>query len=396
MNMMLATRIPTQAAQRAPLIVHVTRQFAPSRGGLEDVVANLCRNLASRGYRIRIVTLDRVFTAPDAPLPAHEVIDGIEIVRIPWKGSTRYPLAPQVFRHLADADLVHVHAMDFFFDALPLGRLLHGKPLVATTHGGFFHTRKFASLKKLWFQTVTRMSAAGYKRIVCCSASDAALLAQVAPKRLSVIENGANIGKFHDRAATAPQRRIVTIGRFSVNKRIERLIAMMPALIARHPGWSLDIVGAPYDLNAELLTRHAEELGVGAQVRVHENIPDEAVADLIGQASFFASASEYEGFGIVAIEAMSAGLFPVLQPNDAYRILAERHDVIRLADFAEPETAAAFFETAYAGLAANGPALRAAAISQAEAYSWGGVTSRYIDVYEQALGNAVSGARSLA
>ena len=396
MNMMLATKSPMLAAQRAPLIVHITRQFAPSRGGLEDVVANLCRNLVSRGFRIRIVTLDRVFTAPQTVLAAREVIDGIEIVRIPWKGSTRYPLAPQVFRHLSDADLVHVHAMDFFFDALPFTRLLHGKPLVATTHGGFFHTRKFASLKKLWFQTITRMSAAGYRRIVCCSASDAALLAQVAPERLTVIENGANIGKFHDRAASTPQRRIVTIGRFSVNKRIERLIAMMPALIARHPGWSLDIVGAPYDLNGELLSRHARELGVAGHVRVHENIPDEAVADLIGQATFFASASEYEGFGIVAIEAMSAGLVPVLQPNDAYRILADRHDVIRLTDFSAPEAAATLFESAYAGLAADGPALRAAAIAQAEAYSWNGVTSRYVDVYEQALGNTVSTTRSLA
>ena len=396
MNMMLATRNRMQAAQRAPLIVHITRQFAPSRGGLEDVVANLCRNLVSRGYRIRIVTLNRVFTAPETLLPAHEIIDGIEIVRIPWKGSTRYPLAPQVFRHLADADLIHVHAMDFFFDALPLGRLLHRKPLVATTHGGFFHTRKFASLKKLWFQTVTRLSAAGYKRIVCCSASDAAMLSQVAPRRLTVIENGANIGKFHDRAAATPQRRIVTIGRFSVNKRIERLIAMMPALIARHPGWSLDIVGAPYDLDGTVLMQHAAELGVADHVRVHENIPDEAVAELIGQASFFASASEYEGFGIVAIEAMSAGLSPVLQPNDAYRILANRHDVIRLTDFSAPEAAAALFETAYAGLAADGPALRTAAIAQAEAYSWNGVTSRYIDVYDEALGNTVSRLRSIA
>ncbi|MGO8586944.1 glycosyltransferase, partial [Rhizobium ruizarguesonis] len=75
-----------------------------------------------------------------------EDIDGIEVVRIPWSGTSRYPLAPQVFRHLADADLVHVHAIYFFFDALAWGRLLHGRPMIVTTHGGLFHTRKYATI----------------------------------------------------------------------------------------------------------------------------------------------------------------------------------------------------------------------------------------------------------
>ena len=120
-----------------PLVTHVVRQFLPNRGGLEDVVANLCRQLPALGYRTRVVTLDRLFVEPHRTLPAHETIDGIEIVRIPWKGSSRYPVAPQVFRHLSDADLVHVHAIDFFFDALALGRVLHRKPMIATTHGAF-------------------------------------------------------------------------------------------------------------------------------------------------------------------------------------------------------------------------------------------------------------------
>ena len=101
-----------------PLVTHVVRQFLPNRGGLEDVVANLCRQLPPLGYRTRVVTLDRLFVDPETVLPAQETIEGIEVVRIPWRGSNRYPIAPQVFQHLADADLIHVHAVDFFFDAL--------------------------------------------------------------------------------------------------------------------------------------------------------------------------------------------------------------------------------------------------------------------------------------
>ena len=129
----------------------------------------MARELVARGYRARVVTLDRLFSSPDGRLDATETIDGIEIVRIPWSGPSRYPLAPQIFRHLSDADLVHVHAVDFFFDALAWGKPLHGRPMIATTHGGFFHTAKYAALKKIWFQTATRLSALAYNRLISCS-----------------------------------------------------------------------------------------------------------------------------------------------------------------------------------------------------------------------------------
>lgn len=122
----------------APLIVQVVRQYPPGRGGLEDVVSSLSRELLQRGFRVRVVTLDRLFSDPGKTLPAREVIDGVEVVRVPYRGSSRYPLAFSAFRHIRDADLVHVHGVDFFFDALALGRFLHGAPMVATTHGGFF------------------------------------------------------------------------------------------------------------------------------------------------------------------------------------------------------------------------------------------------------------------
>eukprot|EP01036_Dinobryon_divergens_P045406 gene45406-60663_t len=179
-----------------PLIVHVVRQYSPSRGGLEDVVANLSSNLLDNGYRVRVVTLDRLFREPEKTLPAHAMAGNVEVVRIPWRGSSRYPIAPQVFRHIRDADLVHVHGVDFFFDALAWTRMLHRKPLVATTHGGFFHTKKFANLKKIWFSTVTRLSAFAYRSVICCSQSDLEMFRKIAAERAALIENGVDLVKF--------------------------------------------------------------------------------------------------------------------------------------------------------------------------------------------------------
>jgi alpha-1,3-mannosyltransferase len=378
-----------------PLIVHVVRQFLPNKGGMEDVVANLCRQLLSRGYRVRVVTCNSLFSDPNLKLAPSEIIDGIEIVRIPWSGSSRYPVAPQVFKHLADADLVHVHAVDFFFDALAWGKLLHGRPMVATTHGGFFHTPKYAAIKKVWFGTLTRISALAYERLICCSLSDERLFSGIAGNRTRLIENGADVSKFANCAALEARRRIVTIGRFSVNKRLERLLDVMRVLGDRHPDWHLDIIGAVSDLDQPTLEREIAKRDLARHVSLHVAIDNCAIRNTIARASLFASASDYEGFGLVAIEAMSAGLLPVLNPNEAFKALAERHSQLMLADFSRPQAAAEALENAFDRLLTNGLAIREQLIKGAAEYAWDRVAQRYIDLYEEALRSTKAKPQSL-
>ena len=377
---MIETFENREQPQAAPLIVHVVRQFLPNRGGMEDVVANLARQTLKRGYRVRVVTLDSLFTAPENKLQRRETIDGIEVVRIPWSGTSRYPLAPQVFHHIGDADLIHVHAIDFFYDALAWGRFLHRKPMVVTTHGGFFHTKKYLIIKKIWFGTLTRLSAMAYRQVVCCSASDLSQFIRIVPDGIT-IENGADIGKFADIASRAPERRIVTIGRFSVNKRLDHLLDAGVALTRRNPEWHLDIVGAESDLNAADLRREIAARSLEKSVTLTISPDNQEIRDIIAKASLFASASEYEGFGLVALEAMSAGLLPVLNANDAYHSLAGRHEAIVLADFTKPEAAADAIENAYLKVATGGAILRKNLIDAAHAYSWDAVAERYIDLY---------------
>ncbi|MDO6962395.1 glycosyltransferase family 4 protein [Rhizobium alvei] len=369
-----------------PLIVHVVRQFHPSRGGLEDVVANLAREGQKAGYRIRIVTLDSVFSDPGRKLAERETIDGLEVIRIPWRGSSRYPIAPKVLGSIREADLVHVHAIDFFFDFLALTRLFHRKPMIVTTHGGFFHTRRFARIKAIWFQTLTRLSASRYDRVVACSQSDTELFEKIVSRGVACIENGVDTNKFRDASAKSPSKRIVTIGRFSSNKRLDRMISAMAALVRKDPDWHLDIVGVPSDQTvADLETMIAAER-ISNHVSVHCNLENDAIRTLIGQSSFFASASEYEGFGLVAIEAMSAGLLPVLAENEAYRALAAKHDSISLADYEQPDAVADVFLAQWNGLCAHVDQSRTQAMQQADAYSWSTVAEQYFAIYRSVLG----------
>ncbi|MDB5555706.1 MAG: aceC, partial [Rhizobium sp.] len=316
-----------------PLIVHVVRQFLPNRGGLEDVVFNLCMQSIGHGFRVRVVTLNSLFSDPALPLADREIIDGVEVIRIPWLGSSRYPVAPSVLSHIGDADIVHVHAIDFFYDFLALTRLIHRKPMIVTTHGGFFHTRKFGAIKNVWFQTLTRFSASQYVDVVGCSRSDQDTFMKIAPSRTRLIENGTDTSKFANASSPSPRKRIVTLGRFSVNKRLERLIATMAALCATDPDWHLDILGVPSDLTVSDLEMIIADHGLSGNVFVRAGLDNAGIRAAISKSSFFASASEYEGFGLVAIEAMSAGLVPVLEANTAYTALAKRHSDIRLSNF---------------------------------------------------------------
>ncbi|MFA6964384.1 glycosyltransferase family 4 protein [Bosea sp. (in: a-proteobacteria)] len=375
---------PLTSVREGLRIVHVVRQFLPNRGGLEDVVANLCRAQLRMGFRPSVVTLDRLFSDPGRLLEREELIDGIPVRRIPYRGSSRYPLAPSVFAHLSDADIVHVHAIDFFFDALALGWVLHRKPLVATTHGGFFHTRDFSGLKAIWMRGPTRLSSLAYRGIAGCSANDARMFEAVAPGKVRVIENGVDLDKFRGASSTEPVRRLVSIGRFSKNKRPENLIATMSELLRSGADWHLDMIGVESDWSEAALRDAVARAGLARQIDIHIGLDDAGARDVLGRASLFVSASDFEGFGLSLIEAMSAGLIPIVQPNAAFTALAGAYPVIRLADFAAPSEAASVVTEAFSSLEASRGALKPD-IEALAPYSWQQVALNYRAFYEDAL-----------
>ena len=382
-----------EAATGDPLdrlrLVHVVRQYPRRVGGLEYFAARLGAPQTARCARVTTPTRDRVFRGGTRErLPAREVIDGVEVIRLPWHGSTRYPVTPGVFRAIAEADLVHVHAIDFFFDALALAAPFHRKPLVATTHGGFFHSGTAGGLKTVWFNTLTRLSATAYRGLACCSQSDYDRFAAIAPSKVRLIENGVDLAKLGDAGSKAPVKGIVTIGRLSHNKRIDRVLDALALLCRRDPDWRLDIVGTPFDWSAADVEAMIAERGLTGKAQLHVGPDDTAMREIVGRSSLFASASVYEGFGIALIEAMSAGLVPVIEPNSAFIAFAQRHAGITLADFANAEQAAEALEAAHARLAAAPQALRQDAMAVARIYSWDGTAERYADFYREALGGA--------
>jgi D-inositol-3-phosphate glycosyltransferase len=129
-----------EAAPARPKVLIVSAYAEPHVGGVEVVVGQQARTLASLGYQVTVITSRCGGGA------ASERLDGFEIVRVPaWNGleerkAVAFPLwSPSALRRLAravkDADIVHVH------DVYPVSSVLAAalaalarRPLFLTQH----------------------------------------------------------------------------------------------------------------------------------------------------------------------------------------------------------------------------------------------------------------------
>lgn len=101
-------------------------------------------------------------------------------------------------------------------------------------------------------------------------------------------------------------KRVIAVGRLDFQKGFDRLVQAWE-IASRDPraaGWRLDIFGQGEW--REMLERMIEEKGLSASARV--NAPTAEIAREYAASSILAMTSNYEGFPMVMIEAMSAGL----------------------------------------------------------------------------------------
>lgn len=362
-------------------VAHVVRQYLPSLGGLEEVVRNLVQQQLEQGLQPYVITLDRVFKKGNQKLLAEEVIDGVQVIRIPYCGSDRYPIAPSVLKHLKQADLVHVHAIDFFYDFLALTRLIHGKPMVVSTHGGFFHTGFASRLKRIYFKTITRLSSIAYKKVIGCSDNDGEIFSAIInADKLCVIENGVDIQKFNGAASATLQPVLIYFGRWSSNKGLLEALDTLAALqqLAPAQSWRMIICGRAYDLDETDLRNYAVQNGVGDRVQILNNPTNQQILEQINQASYYICLSKHEGFGIAPIEAMSAGLYPLLSAIPPFEKLINQTKQGRVFDTSDVTAIA----NNVIEIHHTKQVQKSRLISSVTPYAWQSVAQAYLNEYQ--------------
>ena len=234
--------------------------------------------------------------------------------------------------------------------------------------------------------TITRLSSAFYAAVIAVSPSDEKLFSSIRHRGLLCIENGVTVEKYADAASNVPRKAILSHGRLSTNKRLDRVIALAAALRQIDGDWTLKIAGRPWDVSTEQLEKMCDDAGVQDAVEIVPSPSDEELRAIMGQCSLAVSASDYEGFGLSAIEAMSAGLLPVLNAIPPYQDLVARTGVGAIIDFGDCKKAAEELLRAWRAFSADYDHNRLTATKAAKRYDWQHAADAYMRMYSGVLG----------
>lgn len=359
-------------------ILHVVRQFAPAVGGLESYVRSMVGRQQALGHECEVLTLNKVFHGGQGTLPSEDVIDDIKVKRVGFVGFRRFFLPLVNPSYFSKFDIIHVHNTDVFYDYVAALSFFIKTPIFATTHGGFFHTTNFSLIKKLYFNTITRFSSARYHTLFAISGNDFKNFQGVNDNIVMQPNAIEPMGDFISEGSD-----FVYLGRLAKHKKVDLLIEAHARLVKDHGSTAkLHIIGPAWDVSIEELAAQASKLGIADQVVLHGVMAPADMPSVLRQCGYFVSASTYEGFGMSMLEAMSVGLIPYVQPNEAFKELIGLASVGACVRFDAPEEAAVAIAAGISGVTKD---QRQKAQDFAALYSWDKLVNSSLQSYADAL-----------
>src|SRR6202521_805166 len=114
------------------------------------------------------------------------------------------------------------------------------------------------------------------------------------------------------RPDTAREERVLFVGSIFNRRHVPDLARSFGVVARRRPQASLDLVGDNRTYPHEDIQRTIRSEGLGGRVCWHRYVSDDQLHDLYARARAFAFLSEYEGLGMTPLEALAAGVPPVL------------------------------------------------------------------------------------
>lgn len=392
-------------------------------GGAETVVLETSKHLLSRGHN------SEVFCTLATAKSEYDEIQGVHVKRFPYfytymgltsdarealdrKGGS--PFSFQLLRALKQyerLDLIHLHALGRLGSLGSYAARKRRIPYVVSLHGGVFDVppKESASWsaprentwdwgKPLGWWYGARRVLLDADAVICVGYPESLLAQQQLPeKRILYLPNGVEVQRLANGDGEAfralhsiPAEAIVllTVGRIDVQKNQLLLIKNLERLKSLDRRAHIVIVG-PYT-NAEYaseLTTLARNSFHSDSVTIVPGLPggSRALADAYHAADVFVLPSTHEPFGIVVLEAWSAGL-PVI----ASRVGGIPHFVDDGVDgvLFDPANADSFIEAFQEVTSSADRAKDLARRGYEKAvrdYTWDAITDRLIRLYEEVM-----------
>lgn len=301
-------------------VLMVSVRYPPYTGGLETHTYEVAWRLAAAGVHVTVLTTDTTRT-----LPPTETRDGVHVIRVPaWPRTRDYFFAPAIGRVIRQRtwDLVHCQGINNFVP--PLAMLTAQRaaiPYIVSLHSGGDVT-PFRRLIRAVHWRALRPLVGGARHLIAVSPFEVAHFGRyfgLPPDRFSVIPNGADhilaqaarIGEMrelsHQPSQPSSGPLITSIGRLVPYKGHQRAITAMPKVLEAFPDAHLRIIGSgPYEKH---LRRLVARLGLGDHVEIGPIPPNNTAAmrTVLQSCSLVTALSDFEGQGLVALEAIACG-----------------------------------------------------------------------------------------
>jgi glycosyltransferase involved in cell wall biosynthesis len=190
-------------------------------------------------------------------------------------------------------------------------------PLAVTIHDISFvaHPEWFRAGEGLRRRWLTRRAAARARVIFTDSEFSRQELQthlRADPSRIQVIPPGVTPRTPSGSGRTTREPIVLFVGSLFTRRRLPDLIAAFARVATELPDSRLVIVGDDRTWPRQDLPGVAERHGVAARTQFLSYVSDAHLSELYARASVFAFLSEYEGFGLTPLEALAAGVPPVV------------------------------------------------------------------------------------
>jgi len=200
---------------------------------------------------------------------------------------------------------------DVFFAPAYTAPLGIGMPLAVTIHDISFvaHPEWFRPREGLRRRLLTGRAAANASVIFTVSEfsrQEIETRLDADPGKIRVIAQGFTPPAVPQGGTRVPL--VLFVGSLFNRRRLPDLITAFARATRDMPAARLAIVGGDRTWPPQDLPSVARELGVADRVELKRWVPDVELAGLYARASVFAFLSEYEGFGLTPLEALSAGV----------------------------------------------------------------------------------------
>jgi glycosyltransferase involved in cell wall biosynthesis len=201
---------------------------------------------------------------------------------------------------------------------VPIVAAIHDVSYVA--HPEWFGVRQ--GIRRRWLTRQTARIARAIVTISEFSKREIVECFNVPAERIHVIPPGignragadARVGPGRTKGSAPAARacRVLYVGTILNRRHVPDLIRAFAPIARSHPDAVLDLVGDNRSYPHEDLRRIIDAEGLQTTVQWHAYVADDQLSELYAGARAFAFLSEYEGLGLTPLEALAAGVPPVL------------------------------------------------------------------------------------